>query len=78
MVVVREGEDDAVFLRSGACLEIAAALGGVWQMLFLGRLVPRFLRDGIYRLVARNRRRWRNDSTMCDLPDEAFRERLLP
>ena len=75
IVVVREG---VVFLRSDACLEIAAALGGAWRICLLGRLVPRLVRDGIYNLVASNRLRWQSGPNVCEMPGEDLRGRMLP
>ena len=65
----------ARFMSDGmlACLE---RLGGVWKTAFLLRLVPPFLRDAVYRLVARNRYRWFGPRR-CTLSDEPWRDRLL-
>ncbi len=76
--MLRDGGDGAVLLRSDAFLEMAAALGGVWKICLLGRLVPRFLRDGIYRLIVRNRHRWWRGTSVCEMTDEDLRRRLLP
>ncbi len=78
MVVLRE-EDGALFLRSDAVIELARALGGWRRIGVLGRLVPRALRDGIYRMIARNRHRLPGGSgDACRMPDAGFRERLRP
>ena len=59
MVVVRES-DGAVFTESEACLELAKALGGFWRLAVILRLIPRALRDAVYRTVSRHRRSlWR-------------------
>jgi len=78
VAVIRDGGDGTVFLRSDACLEIAASLGGIWKICLVGRLVPRVLRDGIYRLIARNRRRWQQGTSVCEMPGDDLRGRLLP
>jgi len=52
-VVVVEG--DAALVRSSAMIFVASRLGWPWSMLAIFRLVPRFLRDWGYSLVARNR-----------------------
>ncbi len=74
-VLVRHGE--RTFARSAAVVELLAALGGHWAVLgFSLGLVPRRLRDGAYRLVAKRRHR-RGGGDACSLPTEAVRSRLL-
>jgi predicted DCC family thiol-disulfide oxidoreductase YuxK len=46
------------FLRSTAVLHILRELGGGWSILFIFIIIPRFIRDFIYRLIARNRHRF--------------------
>jgi predicted DCC family thiol-disulfide oxidoreductase YuxK len=75
MVVLREA-DGAVFTHSDGLLEIARALGGAWKICTIGRWIPRWLRDGVYRWIARNRYRLFGKSATCELPDKAFLKRL--
>jgi len=51
----------------------------VWygKIAFLIMLMPRFLRDGVYNWVARNRHHLANHSEQCVVPDESDRERFL-
>jgi predicted DCC family thiol-disulfide oxidoreductase YuxK len=39
--------------------------------------VPRFLRDPVYKLVARNRYRWFGRTEACRVPTPAIRARFL-
>jgi len=50
--------DGRVFTRSAAALRIARGLPFPWRLLWGLAVVPRFLRDPLYDLVARNRHRW--------------------
>jgi len=58
-----DGESDTVvyqksgrhYLRSSAVLSILKDLGGGWRLLYPLVIIPSFIRDSIYRLVARNR-----------------------
>lgn len=75
LVLLRES-DGRVFVRSDGWLEVARALGGWWRILTLGRIVPRGLRDFIYRQVARNRHRIGGQSDGCALADPAVLQRL--
>jgi predicted DCC family thiol-disulfide oxidoreductase YuxK len=48
---------DKHYLRSSAALHILKDLGGLWRILFIFIVVPPFIRDGVYRFIARNRHR---------------------
>ncbi len=65
-------------IRSDAVLAVATYLGGVWAVLGgLGLLVPRPLRDGVYSVVARVRRRITRGAPECLMVTEAERGRVL-
>jgi predicted DCC family thiol-disulfide oxidoreductase YuxK len=70
-------EGDRVRRDSDAILAIWAGLGWPWRAATMFRLVPRALRDLVYRWVARNRYRLFGRRDTCWLPDPAFRDRLL-
>lgn len=70
-------EGDRVRRDSDAILAIWAGLGWPWRAGAIFRLVPRLLRDLIYRCAARNRYRLFGKRDTCWLPDPAFRDRLL-
>lgn len=70
-------EDGAVYSHSSAALRIARRLSGVWSVLYVFMLVPRPLRDLVYRFIARNRYRWFGKSEMCRVPTPELRERFL-
>ncbi len=71
-------DEQGMHLESDASLLIYRRLGGWFWWLSLARIVPRFLRDGVYRLVARNRYRWFGKNDTCRLPTEEERHRFLP
>lgn len=62
---------------SDAVLAIYAGCGWPWRALAALRLVPRPLRDALYRWVARNRYRLFGRRETCWLPSAADRDRLL-
>ncbi|MEM9066433.1 MAG: DUF393 domain-containing protein [Planctomycetota bacterium] len=63
MIVVDQGER---LERSDAAIRIARHLGGPWRLAaWLGGIVPRPLRDGVYRLIARYRHRLGGGSDGC-------------
>ena len=65
------------FRESDAALRIARLLPGPWKMLGLFRLLPRPLRDRLYRFIARNRYRWFGKRESCWLPTPELRGRFL-
>ena len=63
--------------RSDAALAIAAELPFPWPMFGVLRVLPRGVRDRLYRLVARNRYRWFGKSDTCMMPTPELRARFL-
>jgi predicted DCC family thiol-disulfide oxidoreductase YuxK len=70
-------EGDRWYRESAAALRIARGLSGAWKMLWPLRFVPRSLRDGAYRIIARNRYRWFGKQETCWLPTPELRGRFL-
>ena len=70
-------EGDAVKRDSDAVLAIYAGLGWPWRGAAALRLVPRFLRDPVYRWVARNRYRLFGRRETCWLPTPEQARRVL-
>ncbi|HKG60516.1 MAG TPA: thiol-disulfide oxidoreductase DCC family protein [Pyrinomonadaceae bacterium] len=69
---------ERVLQRSDAVLRAGRELGGFWAASSsIGRLVPRALRDLVYRLVATNRYRVFGKYDSCMLPDPNQRSRFL-
>jgi predicted DCC family thiol-disulfide oxidoreductase YuxK len=66
-----------VYTRSDAALEIASRLGRTWRIFLIAKLIPRPVRDLLYRVVARHRYRWFGRSETCLLPDESIRKLFL-
>ncbi|MDW8245760.1 MAG: DCC1-like thiol-disulfide oxidoreductase family protein [Sandaracinaceae bacterium] len=62
-LILLEGE--RVFWWSSAALRVARYLRWPWRLALLFLLVPRPLRDAIYRWVARNRYRWFGRASTC-------------
>jgi predicted DCC family thiol-disulfide oxidoreductase YuxK len=77
VVVCREA-DGSSYLRSDAVIELGNALGGLWRLLWLGRFIPRSVREALYRLIAKNRIRWFGHARECNLTDSAVLSRMLP
>jgi len=70
-------EDGKVYDRSTAALRIARHLGGLWPLLYVGILIPRFLRNAVYRWIAKNRYRWFGQTEQCRVPTTDLQARFL-
>ncbi len=68
---------ERVSVRSGAVLEAAHYVGGAWQLMVVGRLLPAGLRDAIYRLIARHRHAFFAAPEQCYLPPPDMAPRFL-
>jgi predicted DCC family thiol-disulfide oxidoreductase YuxK len=71
-------DERGAFDRSDAALRVASRLGIPWSLASLALHLPRWLRDGAYRLIARNRYRLFGHHDTCRIPTEAERARFLP
>ena len=69
-------EEGRAWTDTDAIRRVLSGLGGAWRIAALMALVPRFLRDPLYRLIARNRYRWFG-TTACAVPTETERSRFL-
>jgi predicted DCC family thiol-disulfide oxidoreductase YuxK len=58
-------ENDIVYTYSTAALKIAKNLSGIWPLFYGAIILPRFLRDTIYKLIAKNRYRWFGKKETC-------------
>jgi predicted DCC family thiol-disulfide oxidoreductase YuxK len=63
--------------ESTGALRTAARLGWPWRALAAGLVVPRVLRDPVYRFIAKRRFRWFGEVEACRLPGVGERERFL-
>jgi predicted DCC family thiol-disulfide oxidoreductase YuxK len=71
------GDRERIWIRSNAVLRIADYLGGVWRLALIFKIVPRFLRDAVYNLIARYRYRVFGRLTECSLPTAQEHARFL-
>jgi predicted DCC family thiol-disulfide oxidoreductase YuxK len=74
-IILIEGEK--AWTHSTAALKIARNLGGIWSVLYLLIIVPRFIRDFFYRLFAKNRYRLFGKTDQCLIPTPEIRQKFL-
>lgn len=74
VVLVHEGK---LYQQSEAALRAAQLLGFPWMLLAVFWVVPRPIRDAVYRWIARNRYRWFGRKEACPLPSPETSARFL-
>ncbi len=77
VVVGYEEQDEKLLARSDAILSLGGSLGGIWSLAILGKVLPRFLRDALYNLVARNRYSVFGKFDSCMMPEGRYRRKFL-
>ena len=77
-VVQDYGEpNERLLARSDAILSLPQELGGIWSLGGWLKVLPRFLRDAIYNLVARNRYRVFGKYESCMMPEPRYRQKFV-
>ncbi len=61
-------ENGRCYSKSDAVIEVVRRLPFPWPLLAVFKIVPKFLRDPLYSLVARNRYRWFGKRETCFMP----------
>ncbi|MBR9919763.1 MAG: thiol-disulfide oxidoreductase DCC family protein [Bacteroidetes bacterium] len=70
-------ENDKLYTHSDVALKVVARMGGLWPVFGVFWIIPKFIRDGIYNWVARNRYRWFGKKEACMIPTPELRSRFL-
>jgi predicted DCC family thiol-disulfide oxidoreductase YuxK len=78
-VLLDRGEPgERLLVRSDAAVFVLQTVGGIWQVIgALLRVLPRWLRDPGYNLIARNRYQVFGKYATCPLPQEQDRHKFL-
>ncbi|MCX6210949.1 MAG: DCC1-like thiol-disulfide oxidoreductase family protein [Bacteroidetes bacterium] len=70
-------KEEIVLYKSDAIIEIAKQITGWPSILKYGYLFPKFLRDGIYDLIAKNRYYLFGKKETCSIPPEKDSKRFI-
>ena len=74
LVLVENGK---VYKKSTAALRIARKLKGLWPLLFAFIIIPPFIRNFVYDIIAKNRYRWFGKKEECMLPRPEWKQKFL-
>lgn len=67
----------AYYYKSEAALRIIGELGGLYSLLKIFRLAPKFISNKVYDYVAKNRYRWYGKKEVCMIPNPALKAKFL-
>ncbi len=70
-------ENKRLYYKSTAILKILRSLGGVWVFTNVFYLIPRFMRDFIYDMIAKYRYHIFGKTESCRMPKEGEKERFI-
>jgi len=70
-------DGEKLYTRSSGALRMLMHLGNGWQLLYAFIIVPKFIRDGIYNFIAKNRYKWFGKKEECWLPAEDMKAKFL-
>ncbi len=65
------------YLKSSAVLKVAKKLGGGWKLLYGFLIIPKFIRDFFYNIVAQSRYRVFGKQDSCMIPTPELKQRFL-
>ncbi len=69
--------DNKAYTRSAAALNVAKQLTGFTKLLYGFIIVPPFIRNAVYNLIAKNRYKWFGKKDSCMIPTAALNSRFL-
>jgi len=70
-------ENEKAYQRSTAALKVAKKLDGLWFLLYAFIIVPKFIRDGVYNLISKNRYSWFGRKDECMIPTPELKAKFL-
>ena len=68
---------DGIYIESRAFFKIMKTLGGLFNLILIFSIIPKFLTDGIYRFIAKNRYKWFGSYETCPTPTSSFKHKYL-
>lgn len=70
-------ENEKAYTRSTGALRAFKKLSGGWKLWYALIIIPKFIRDAVYKWIAKNRYRWFGKKEECMIPTPELKERFL-
>ncbi len=77
VVLGKDSPHERLLVRSRAALYVLRTIGGAWKFLTILGLLPTFILDFFYRMIARNRYSLFGRHNQCLLPDPNWKDRFI-
>ncbi|MFT6210664.1 MAG: putative DCC family thiol-disulfide oxidoreductase YuxK [Bacteroidia bacterium] len=74
LVLIEEGKP---YVKSEAALRLVKHLNGLWKLGSILFIFPKFIRNPVYNLIAKNRYRWFGKKDVCWIPEPKWKNRFL-
>jgi len=74
-IVLIRGE--YAYSKASAALRIAKKMSGLWPLLYIFIIIPKFISNCIYDYIARNRYKWFGKKESCMIPTPQLRDKFL-
>lgn len=70
-------KDEFVYYKSEAIIEISKLLSGWPRIVMIGWIIPKFIRDWMYDLIANNRYKLFGRKNACPIPTDAITHKFI-
>ncbi len=70
-------ENENYFIKSTAALKIAKHLNRLYPLLFALIIIPTFIRNFFYDIVAKNRYKWFGKKDVCMIPTKELKSKFI-
>ena len=70
-------QEERTYTKSTAALKVVLQLTGLIKLLYGFIIVPVFIRNAVYQLIANNRYKWFGKKEACMIPSPSLKQRFL-
>jgi len=70
-------ENEKLYKKSTAALKIAKHLNGLWKLAYVFIIIPPFVRNFLYDIIAKYRYKWFGRKDTCMIPDEKIKRKFI-
>jgi predicted DCC family thiol-disulfide oxidoreductase YuxK len=70
-------ENGKYYIKTTAALRIAKHLNGLWKLTYVFIIIPPFIRNIVYNIIAKYRYKWFGKKDTCRIPSQEEKEKFL-